>query len=87
MVIHGAAYTYCLGRAERLEGSYLRTFALELKEQLAQILAAFVTSVLTGPHKRLDAKEAEEFVKGDPLVLNGMVSKWHISQWTNLLKE
>ncbi|MGB8373362.1 MAG: hypothetical protein WCE82_10660 [Halobacteriota archaeon] len=59
MVIHGAACSYCLGRAERLEGSYLRTFALELKEQLAQTLAAFVTSVPTGPHKRLDAKEGE----------------------------
>jgi hypothetical protein len=36
VVIHGAACSYCLARAERLEGSYLRTFALELKEQLAQ---------------------------------------------------
>jgi len=32
-------------RAERLDGSYLRTFALELKEQLALTLAAFVTSI------------------------------------------
>jgi len=36
VVIYGAACSYCLARAERLEGSYLRTFALELKEQLAQ---------------------------------------------------
>ena len=49
VVIYGAACSYCLGRAERLEGSYLRTFALELKEQLAQTLAAFVTSILTRP--------------------------------------
>ena len=35
-------------------------FALELKEQLAQTLAAFVTSILTGPHRRLDAKEPAE---------------------------
>ena len=56
VVIYGAACSYCLGRAERLDGSYLRTFALELKEQLAQTLAAFVTSILTGPHRRLDAK-------------------------------
>jgi hypothetical protein len=46
VVIYGAACSYCLGRAERLDGSYLRTFALELKEQLAQTLAAFVTSIL-----------------------------------------
>ena len=59
VVIHGAACSYCLSRAERLEGSYLRTFALELKEQLAQILTTFVTSILAGPH-RLDAEEAEE---------------------------
>jgi hypothetical protein len=60
VVIYGAACSYCLGRAERLEGSYLRTFALELKEQLAQTLAAFVTSILMGPHKRPDANEADE---------------------------
>ena len=47
VVIYGAACSYCLGRAERLEGSYLRTVALELKEQLAQTLAALVTSILT----------------------------------------
>jgi len=34
VVIYGAACSYCLGRAQRLEGSYLRTFAVELKGQL-----------------------------------------------------
>ena len=57
MVIYGAACSYCLARAERLDGSYLRTFAVELKEQLAQTLAALVTSILAGPHRRLDAEE------------------------------
>ncbi len=59
VVIYGAACSYCLARAERLDGSYLRTFALELKEQLAQTLTAFVTSILTGPRRRLDSEEAE----------------------------
>ena len=36
VITNGAACGYCLSRAERLDGSYLRTFALELKEQLAQ---------------------------------------------------
>ncbi|MGZ4862828.1 MAG: hypothetical protein ACXV2E_08630 [Halobacteriota archaeon] len=36
VVIYGAACSYCLVRAERLEGYYLRTFAIELREQLAQ---------------------------------------------------
>jgi hypothetical protein len=49
MVLFGAACSYGLGRAERLEGSDLRTFALELKEQLARALAAFVTSIRTQP--------------------------------------
>ena len=49
VVMYGAACSYCLGRAKRLDGSYLRTFALELKEQLAQTLAAFVISILTQP--------------------------------------
>ena len=30
VVIYGAACSYCLARAERLDGSYLRMFALEL---------------------------------------------------------
>jgi len=48
VVICGTACSYCLARAERLDGSYLRTFALELKEQLAQTLAALVTAILLG---------------------------------------
>ena len=60
VVIHGAACSYCLSRAERLDGSYLRTFALELKEQLAQTLAAFVMSILTGPHRRSTSENGEE---------------------------
>jgi hypothetical protein len=60
VVIYGAACSYCLGRAARLEGSYLRTFALELKEQLAQTLAAFVVSILAGPRRRPDVEEAAE---------------------------
>jgi len=59
VVVYGAACSYCLGRAERLEGSYLRTFALELKEQLAQTLTAFVMSILTEPHGRRGAERAE----------------------------
>jgi hypothetical protein len=60
VVIYGAACSYCLARAERLEGSYLRTFALELKEQLAQTLATFVTSIVTQPRRRIDEAEVGE---------------------------
>ena len=60
VVIYGAACSYCLGKAERLDGSYLRTFALELKEQLAQTLAAFVMSILTQLHGRLETEGAAE---------------------------
>ena len=60
VVIYGAACSYCFARAERLDGSYLRTFALELKEQLAQTLAAFVTSILTQPRRPLGDKSAAE---------------------------
>jgi hypothetical protein len=60
VVLYGATCSYCLSRAKRLDGSYLRTFALELKEQLAQTLAGFVTSILTHPRRRLNAKETAE---------------------------
>ena len=60
VVIYRAACSYCLGRVERLEGSYLRTFALELRGQLANTLAAFVTSILAGPRGRADAERTAE---------------------------
>ncbi len=60
VVIYGAACSYCLSRAGWLDGSYLRTFAIELKEQLVQTLTAFVTPILTQPRGRLDAEEAAE---------------------------
>ena len=60
VVIYGAACSYCLSRARKLDGSYLRTFAVELKEQLAQTLAVFVTSILTASRRRLDTEEAAE---------------------------
>jgi hypothetical protein len=60
VVIYGAACSYCLARAERLDGSYLRTFALELKEQLAQTLTKYVTSILTQPSGPVDAEETAE---------------------------
>jgi hypothetical protein len=47
-------------RGERPEGAYLRTFGLELKEQLARTLAAFVTSILAGPRGYLGVEEAAE---------------------------
>jgi hypothetical protein len=53
VVIYGVACSYCLSRAKRLDGSYLRAFALELKEQLALTFAACVTSILT-QQRRLD---------------------------------
>ena len=31
-------------------------------------------------------EDAEEFAKGDPFVLNGMVIHWYISEWANILK-
>jgi len=58
VVIYGAACSHCLSIAKKLEGSYLRTFAPQLKEQLAQTLAAFVTSILTQPRRRLDTESA-----------------------------
>ena len=27
---------------------------------------------------------AEEYIRGDPFVLNGMVNKWYIREWANM---
>jgi len=29
---------------------------------------------------------AEEYAKADPFVLNGLVTKWHIREWANILR-
>ena len=60
VVMRGAACSYCPRKGQRLDGSHLRIFALELKEQLAQTLAALVTSILTQPRRRQDEEEASE---------------------------
>ena len=60
IVLYGATCSYCLSRAKRLDGSYLRSFALELKEQLALTLVACVTSILNQPRGRPNAEEAAE---------------------------
>src|SRR5664280_1944820 len=60
VVLYGATCSYCLSRAKRLDGSYLRTFALELKEQLTLTLVACVTSILNQPRGRLNAEDAAE---------------------------
>ncbi len=31
-------------------------------------------------------QDAEEYARGDPFVLNGMVSEWRIKEWANILK-
>jgi len=50
VVLYGTLRSYCLSRAKRLDGSCLRSFAIELKEQLALTLVACVTSILNQPH-------------------------------------
>lgn len=30
-------------------------------------------------------EDAEEFAKGDPFVVNGMVTNWYIREWANIL--
>jgi uncharacterized protein YciI len=30
-------------------------------------------------------EDAEEYVKGDPFVLSGAVTNWHIREWANIL--
>jgi hypothetical protein len=49
-----------LNRMLRLERSHLRTFAFELKEQLAQTLTTFVISILAEPRRHPDTEIAAE---------------------------
>ena len=75
IVLYGATCSYCLSRAKRLDGSYLRTFALELKGQLAQTLAGFVTSILTESRGRLNAEAAEPALRQIIEVLEQVMCK------------
>jgi len=31
-------------------------------------------------------ESAEEFIAGDPFVLNGVVAKWHLREWNEILE-
>jgi hypothetical protein len=59
VVIYGAACSYCLAEQNGLTGR-LRTFAVEVREQLAQTFAAFVVPILTEPRRPPDAGSAAE---------------------------
>jgi len=32
-------------------------------------------------------EDAEEYARGDPFVLNGMVAHWYVREWTSILRE
>jgi hypothetical protein len=53
-------YLLQIRAVQRLDGLCLLTFALELKEQLAQTLAGLTASILTQPRGRVNAEEAAE---------------------------
>lgn len=65
-----------------------RTRSNELHAQGTLLLAgAFLDSSQGGLRTMAicpTREAAEEFVKGDPFVLNGMVSTWSIREWANL---
>ena len=34
-----------------------------------------------------DASVAEEFARADPYVLNGLIARWHVREWTTVVGE
>ena len=34
-----------------------------------------------------DRSVAEDFARGDPYVLNGLVARWHVREWTTVVGE
>lgn len=60
----------------------------ELHNQGAILMAGAFLDNGDGPLSTMavcaSREAAEEFVRGDPFVLNGMVSKWHIREWGNM---
>jgi len=55
------------------------------------VMAGAFTSNPGGPIETMGVltsrEAAEEYAKGDPFVLKGMVSKWYIREWANILKD
>jgi uncharacterized protein YciI len=55
------------------------------------IMAGALSSSLGGPVTTMGVfytkEDAEEYAKGDPFVINGMVSEWWIQEWANILRE
>ena len=61
------------------------------KELHAQGKLLMAGAILNNPEEPLSTmailptrEDAEEYARGDPFVLNGMVSKWYIREWANM---
>jgi uncharacterized protein YciI len=61
------------------------------KELHAQGRLLMAGAFLSNPQEPLSTmgvlttrEAAEEYMRGDPFVLNGMVSKWYIREWANM---
>jgi len=75
---HGATIAAHLARSNELhkQGTLLMAGAfLDNPEEPVSTMGIFPTR-----------EAAEEFAKGDPFVLNGLVTKWHIREWANILR-
>ena len=75
---HGATIAAHLARSNELhkQGTLLMAGAfLDNPEEPVSTMGIFPTR-----------EAAEEYAKGDPFVLNGLVTKWHIREWANILR-
>ncbi len=75
---HGATVAAHLARSNELhkQGTLLMAGAfLDNPEEPVSTMGIFPTR-----------EAAEEYAKGDPFVLNGLVTKWHIREWANILR-
>jgi uncharacterized protein YciI len=63
----------------------------ELQKKGKLIMAGALTSKPGEPLATMGLfytrEDAEEYAKGDPFVINGMVSDWQIRKWANPLKD
>jgi uncharacterized protein YciI len=53
-----------------------------------QMVGTFADPQTEGSMAIFTTREAaEEFVEGDPFVLNGVVARWHIREWNEIFSE
>ena len=86
LLFYDVAGDYVARRGEFRDAHLEKAWAAGARGEL--VLAGALAGPVDGAvllFKGESAKVAEEFAKVDPYVLNGLVTRWHVREWTTVV--